>query len=77
MVRWRRTTNSKGYEAAAILQPALCKVTAKTPGFKPVRYENVKLDVAQTIRTDLNIEIADSCQSVDVRDTAELLGTAC
>ena len=72
-VRRERVSNSEGYYAFPILQPATYKVTAETPGFKPVRYENVKLDVAQTIKIDFKLDIGDSSQTVEVRDTAELL----
>src|SRR4051812_47900960 len=59
-------TNGTGFYAAPNLKPAIYEVTGSAAGFKASIVRNVQLEVNQSLRLDLKLEIGEVLQTVEV-----------
>ncbi len=70
-----RTTVSSGagdYNIV-ILQPGTYQIAVTKPGFKPLTFDDITVDVDQIVRIDAQLEVEAKTEQVDVTDTASLL----
>ncbi|MCL4401344.1 MAG: TonB-dependent receptor [Acidobacteria bacterium] len=67
------TTNERGFYAAPLLQTGTYRLAALKAGFAPVSVEELKLDVGQIARVDLNLKIGAVAEVVEVTAAAALL----
>ncbi|HUQ92499.1 MAG TPA: TonB-dependent receptor [Bryobacteraceae bacterium] len=74
-VVFETTSNQTGFYAVPNLKPAIYEVTASAAGFKASIVRNVQLEVNQTLRLDLKLEIGEVLQTVEVSGAVPLLET--
>ncbi len=70
------TTSAEGSFAATSLEPVIYKITVEAPGFKKTIVNNVKVDTATTVTTNVTLETGAVETIVDVTAEAPLLNTA-
>lgn len=68
-------SQNEGEFTVADLRPGFYEVTVEKQGFKTVREGSIELQVGQTARLDLMLEIGSTTQSVEVTATAPALNT--
>ena len=71
----RQTTDESGGYTAVNLIPGSYTVTAALSGFRPVSFKNFVLQVGQTARLDISMEVGTVEQTVEVQGTIPLLQT--
>lgn len=72
-----RTAQSQmdGEYTVSSLSPGIYEVTIEKPGFKQLRESNLELQVEQTARLDVQLEVGMVSQSVEVKADVPLLNT--
>lgn len=73
--RVRLTSDESGGYSVVNLIPGAYTVTATRSGFRPVSFKNFVLQVGQTARLDISMEVGSVEQSVEVQGTVALLQT--
>jgi hypothetical protein len=68
-------TNSTGDYSVPLLQPGQYEVRVEQPGFRSAIYNNVSLEVSQTVRVDVTLQVGDRAEKVEVIDTPPLVQT--
>ena len=68
-------TNSLGEYSVPLLPPGSYEVTVDRPGFRKAVSSDVKLDVNQTARVDIKLEVGNQAQQVDVVASSTLVQT--
>ena len=68
-------TNEVGAYAFTTLYPGVYRVRAEARGFKPVEIRDIRLQVNQTARFDLLMEVGEVTQTVEVIASAPVLAT--
>jgi hypothetical protein len=68
-------TNDEGYYTASSLIPGTYEVLVSMSGFSSAVRSGVTLDVAQTARVDIGLEVGTTTQQVQVRGQSPLLQT--
>ncbi|HEY1759518.1 MAG TPA: TonB-dependent receptor [Bryobacteraceae bacterium] len=68
-------SSSTGNFSITQLPPGVYELTAKTQGFKTYNHKNIQVEVAQTLRQDVLLEVGSSSESVTVTAEATLLRT--
>src|SRR4029434_4442878 len=71
----RLTTDESGAYTAVNLIPGSYSVNASRSGFKPVVYRNFVLQVGQSARLDMRIEVGNVEQTIEVTGSVPLLQT--
>lgn len=71
----RSTTNENGFYTIPSLKPGSYSMTVEKPGFKKLVRSGIILQVNQTARVDLALEIGEVTQTVEVVAAATLLET--
>jgi hypothetical protein len=66
-------TEQDGRFFAPILQPGIYSVTVEAQGFKKVEHANLKLDVAQAARIEIELPVGSLTESVEVTSSAALV----
>src|SRR5437588_6461880 len=74
-ISYTATTNESGYYIFANLKDGTYRVSAELPGFKKVVREGVRVDVNQTVRVDLKMQVGTVEESVTVVGESPLLQT--
>ena len=69
------TTNADGRYVAPALKAGVYRVSVSHPGFKSVEHSGVTLQVNQTARLDLQLEVGDVTEQISVSAEAPLLQT--
>jgi hypothetical protein len=72
-IKWEARTNEVGNYVVPLLQPGHYRITASFQGFKSLSRGGIRLEVAQTARVDIALQVGEATESVDVTDTAPLL----
>ena len=60
------TSNSSGYYSVTNLTPGLYAVTVEKSGFKPLKFANTPLTVAQALALDASLSVGASEQTIEV-----------
>lgn len=68
-------TNDLGLYAFTSLYPSVYTIRAELKGFKPVDIRSIRLQVNQTARYDLTLEVGDVAETVEVVATVPVLAT--
>ncbi|MEP7367178.1 MAG: carboxypeptidase regulatory-like domain-containing protein, partial [Acidobacteriota bacterium] len=68
-------SNDQGNFSVPLLQPGAYRLTAQKEGFKAVTRSGIRLDVGETARLDLTLELGSVAESVAVTADAPLLDT--
>jgi hypothetical protein len=71
----RTETNDQGLYAVTSLKPGLYSVAVEKPGFKKFVRSGITLQVNQTVRIDLSMQIGDLSTVVEITEAAALLET--
>jgi hypothetical protein len=71
----KTATDDTGNFTLPYLMSGNYKVVCSAKGFRPQMVDGVRLQVGQTMRVDLNLEVGDSSQTVDVQASAAVLQT--
>jgi hypothetical protein len=66
-------SNSEGYFTISRLEPGSYEVAVRQPGFRPVLRRGIVLQVDQTARVDIALELGDVAQSVEITAAAPLI----
>ena len=66
----RVVTNSNGQYTATNLEPGTYRVAVEAPGFKAAAVEHIVLNVNQTARVDVRLDVGEMTSSVSVQATA-------
>lgn len=74
-IRNEVATNDQGYYTALFLNPGNYRIRVQKAGFKALERPAIKLDVAQTARVDLALQLGEVAESVTVAAEAPLLVT--
>src|SRR6185295_5714268 len=69
------TTNSEGLYSFPSLLPGVYELRVEQSGFKTARIDNIKLEVQQTSRLDVSMEVGQVDEMVTISSTAGLLNT--
>ena len=72
---WQTRTNESGIYNLPALPPGRYTVTVEVPGFKRLVTNPITLEVNQTARIDLTLEVGTVAETVEVKDLAPLLQT--
>ena len=72
---WQNTGNELGIYYVPTLPPGQYTLTAEMPGFKRLVTNAITLEVNQTARVDLTLEVGAVAETVEVKDLAPLLQT--
>ena len=67
------SSGDDGFYSFPSVPPGVYNIKAEHPGFKVVTSKNVEVQVQQTIRLDLTLEVGQVSQSVEVQASATLL----
>src|SRR6266853_5637590 len=65
---YRATTTPTGNYTVAQVAPGTYEVTVETPGFKKYRRQGISVEVAQTLRVDMILELGATTESVTVTE---------
>jgi hypothetical protein len=68
-----RSTNEVGFYSAPGLNPGSYSVTASSEGFSTAQRTNISLEVAQTLRLDIQLNVGQLTETVEVSATAQLI----
>jgi hypothetical protein len=68
-------TNATGDYSVPLLQPGQYEVKVEQSGFRSAVYSNVSLEVSQTVRVDVTLQVGDRAEKVEVVDTPPLVQT--
>lgn len=71
----KATTNSEGNYAFPSLPPGMYELMVERSGFKNSRIDNIKLEVQQSARLDVNMEVGQVGEVVTIESNATLLNT--
>ncbi|MFN7934490.1 MAG: TonB-dependent receptor [Bryobacteraceae bacterium] len=71
-IKWETKSSEIGSYTVPLLQPGNYRVNVQSAGFRSV-FRAIKLEVAQTAKLDFALEIGTATESIEVRDTAQLL----
>ena len=74
-IRRQIPTNDQGYYTVLFLNPGDYRIRVEKQGFKALERPALKLDVAQTARVDLALQLGEVAESVTVAAEAPLLST--
>src|SRR4051794_19546978 len=66
-------TNGQGLYTFPSVPPGVYNLKVEHPGFKAAASNNVELQVQQTVRLDLNLQVGEVTQTVEVSASAALL----
>ena len=69
-------TNETGYYLFASLPPSNYTLTVEAPGFRKAQVENIELNVAVTLRQDVQLEVGSLAESVTVEASAIRVNTS-
>ena len=69
------TTDDTGDFSVTLLPPGLYQVSFEKPGFRRGIYNNVKLDVDQTVRLDCTLQLGELSQEVVIKEAVPLIQT--
>jgi hypothetical protein len=69
-------TNEQGEYRIEFLPVGQYTVTVEAPGFKKFLHKNVMLDVAQTARVDVSLEVGSTGETIEVLAAAPLVNTS-
>ena len=72
---WQTRTNESGIYNLPALPPGQYMLTVEVPGFKRLVTNPITLEVNQTARIDLTLELGAVAETVEVKDLAPLLQT--
>ncbi|MBI3695812.1 MAG: TonB-dependent receptor [Acidobacteria bacterium] len=72
---WQTQTNEAGIYNLPALPPGRYTLTVEVPGFKRLVTNPITLEVNQTARIDLTLEVGAVAETVEVKDLAPLLST--
>ena len=72
---YRATTTPTGNYTIPQVATGTYEVTAEIPGFKKYRREGIAVEVAQTLRIDITLEVGAATESVTVTEAASQLKT--
>src|SRR5438067_1204574 len=72
---WQNTGNELGIYYVPTLPPGQYTLTVEVPGFKRLLTNSIALEVNQSARVDLNLEVGAVAETVEVKDVAPLLQT--
>lgn len=75
-VRAKVTSNKDGYYTIPLLPPGSYAVAFEAQGFAKMERSGVSLEVQQTFRLDIAMQIGDVAQSIDVASAAQLVDTS-
>ncbi len=70
------STNETGYFLFASLPPSNYTLTVEAPGFRKAQVENIELNVAVTLRQDVQLEVGSLAESVTVEASAIRVNTS-
>src|SRR6267378_3362529 len=68
-----QSTGSDGFYSFVNLNPGRYKIDVEKPGFKRITRPEVVVDVQQTVRIDLAMQVGDVSQSIEVTGDTPLL----
>jgi len=69
------TTNNEGLYSFPSLGPGLYELKVEQSGFKTVRLDNVKIEVQQTARLDVSLEVGQVDEMVTINSSVALLNS--
>jgi hypothetical protein len=69
------TTNSEGLYSFPSLGPGIYELKVEQSGFKTVRLDNVKIEVQQTARLDVSLEVGQVDEMVTIDSSVALLNS--
>ncbi|HSE20463.1 MAG TPA: carboxypeptidase regulatory-like domain-containing protein [Pyrinomonadaceae bacterium] len=69
------TTNNDGLYSFPSLRPGIYELKVEQSGFKTVRLDNVKIEVQQTARLDVSLEVGQVDEMVTINSSAALLNS--
>ena len=72
---WKSIANESGIYYISALPPDQYTLTVEVPGFKRLVTNSITLEVNQTARVDLALEVGAVAETVEVKDVAPLLQT--
>ena len=72
---WQSASNESGIYYVAGLPPGQYTLTVEAPGFKRLVTNSITLEVNQSARIDLTLEVGALAETVEVKDLAPLLQT--
>src|SRR5579872_5993065 len=68
-------TNTAGDYSVPLLPPGEYEVTVEQPGFRSSVSGSIPLEVNQTVRVDINLQVGNQTQQVEVTGAAPLINT--
>src|SRR5579863_9992265 len=74
-VEYASATSTTGNYTLLQLPPGEYQVTVSVPGFKKYTRSGLTVEVAQTLRVDISLEVGSATESVTVTESASLLRT--
>ncbi len=74
-LNYSAATTATGNFTVAQLPVGLYRLEAVAPGFKRYQQENIRVQVGQTIRVDINLEVGSSTESITITSEVSLLKT--
>jgi len=74
-VEYSSATSTTGNYTIAQLPPGTYQVNVTVPGFKKYSRSGLQVEVAQTLRVDISLEVGSAAESVTVTESASLLRT--
>ncbi len=66
-------TNETGLFTFTYLQPGVYNLQAASPGLAPQTREGIRLEVAQTVRVDFELQVGSTQQKIEVSASADLI----
>ena len=66
-------TNVDGYYTVPLLNPGTYSVGVNQPGFKPIEYTGIKLEVEQVSRLDFSLQVGQVSEKIEVAGEAPLV----
>lgn len=74
-IRWQQATGNAGEYAFNSVPPGIYRLTVAAPGFASRIGEHIKLDVQQTLRQDIALEVGSATATVSVTAAAPMIQT--
>ncbi len=74
-VEYSGATSTTGNYTIAQLPPGSYQISVTVPGFKKYSRSGLQVEVAQTLRVDISLEVGSATESVTVTESASLLRT--
>lgn len=72
-IKWDVKTNSAGIYQVPLLQPGNYRISVQSAGFREITRSGIRLEVAQTVLVNFQLEVGAAVESVNVTETAPLL----